>query len=79
MATNDDNNLETKVYTSSTIVSSVYNFKERRLVIRFYSGRVYKYDNVSLDDYKRFSGNNLSTGKAFYQYIGDKYKGTRVQ
>jgi hypothetical protein len=69
---------ETKTYKSSTIASSVYNFKEKRLTIRFMNNNVYRFENVSLDDYKRFSTDTISTGKAFYRNINNRYKGTKI-
>jgi len=70
---------ETKMYKSSTIVSSVYNFKEKRLTIRFQNNNVYRFEDVSLDDYKQFSTDTISSGKAFYRNINSRYKGTKIQ
>jgi hypothetical protein len=69
---------ETKIYKSSTIVSSVYNFKEKRLTIRFQNNNIYRFEGVSLDDYKRFSTDTISTGKAFYRNINSRYKGSKI-
>jgi hypothetical protein len=69
---------ETKTYKSSTIMSSVYNFKEKRLTIRFQNNNVYRFENVDLNDYKRFSTDTISPGKAFYREINSKYKGTKL-
>jgi len=69
---------ETKMYKSSTIVSSVYNFKEKRLTIRFQNNNVYRFENVDVNDYKRFSTDTISSGKAFYREINNKYKGTKL-
>lgn len=69
---------ETKTYKSSTIMSSVYNFKEKRLTIRFQNNNVYRFENVDLNDYKRFSTDTISSGKAFYREINSKYKGTKL-
>ena len=69
---------ETKTYKSSTIMSSVYNFKEKRLTIRFQNNNVYRFENVDLNDYKRFSTDTISSGKAFYREINSRYKGTRL-
>ena len=69
---------ETRMYNSSTIVSSVYNFKEKRLTIRFKNNNVYRFENVDLNDYKRFSTDTISSGKAFYREINSRYKGTRL-
>jgi len=69
---------ETKTYKSSTIMSSVYNFKEKRLTIRFQNNNVYRFENVDLNDYKRFSTDTISSGKAFYREINSRYKGTKL-
>ena len=70
--------VETRKYNSSTIVSSVYNFKERRLTIRFHNGNIYKFDNVALNDYREFDNDTISTGKAFHRVINKRYKGQKV-
>jgi hypothetical protein len=48
------------------------------MTIRFKNNNVYRFENVDLNDYKRFSTDTISSGKAFYREINSRYKGTRL-
>jgi hypothetical protein len=74
----EENGIIEATYDSSNIVSSIYNITNNTLQVTFVKGNlVYKYDNVSLSDYNELQ-NAESTGKAFIQFIKNRYQGERL-
>ena len=75
--TRNEDTIDVK-YDSSNIGSSTYNVDEKTLYVSFIKGgKTYKYDNVESTDYTSFQ-NAESTGKAFIEFIKNKYNGIVV-
>ena len=80
MTTNitNDNGIIRATYDSSNIASSSYDTNNHTLFITFVKGNLmYKYDNVNPEDYNQFQSAE-STGKAFIEFIKNKYTGEKV-
>lgn len=67
---------ETVFYESSTVASSIYDYKTSNLVVTFNSGASYSFDSVSSEDYHLFRDSE-SVGKEFNQRI-KQYGGTKI-
>jgi hypothetical protein len=61
---------------SSVIQSFVYDKEERRLVVRFVSGKVYRYEEVPAEIAKGF-GAAASKGTYFNDVIRDRFRFAR--
>jgi len=65
------------IYDSSTVVSSVYDFKTEELIVAFKFGE-YSYKDVSLEDYDLFADAD-SQGTGLNKYIKGKYKYEKIE
>ena len=63
---------QTNTYDSSLVTSSTYIYGEKKLYVEL-NGNTYQYDDVTLEDYKKFSEAD-SQGKALNSVIKPKYK-----
>lgn len=80
MTTNitNENGIIRATYDSSNIASSSYDTNNYTLFITFVKGDLkYKYDNVNPEDYNQLQSAE-STGKAFIEFIKNKYTGERL-
>jgi hypothetical protein len=74
----NENGIIETTYDSSNIASSSYDTTNYTLYIKFVKGGLrYKYINVSPYDYNNLQ-DSKSTGKAFIEFIKNKYKGERI-
>ncbi len=74
----NDNGIINTTYDSSNIASSSYDTNNYTLFITFVKGDLkYKYDNVNPEDYNQLQSAE-STGKAFIEFIKNKYTGEKV-
>lgn len=74
----EENGIINATYSSSNIASSSYDTNNYTLFITFVKGDLkYKYDNVNPEDYNELQSAE-STGKAFIEFIKNKYTGERV-
>lgn len=68
--------IQTNTYDSSTVESSIYDFKTKELIVLFKHAS-YAYQNVKTEDYLAFRDAE-SQGKALNQYI-KQYKYTKLE
>lgn len=74
----NENGIINVTYDSSNIASSIYDTSNYALYITFVKGNLkYKYENVNPDDYNKLQEAE-STGKAFIEYIKNKYTGVKI-
>ena len=64
------------IYDSTNVLASKYDINQRKLAVIFGSGAQYLYHDVTLEDYKKFEGDE-SQGKAIHKYI-KKYKSEKA-
>ena len=73
----DDSDFVECLYDSSNILGSKYIKKDKKLAIIFSSGRQYVYENVKIEDYKKFESAE-SQGKILHsvikKYVGNQSK-----
>lgn len=62
---------QSNTYDSSLVKGSLYNYKEKTLIVEF-SGSKYQYNGVELEDYINFSTSD-SQGTALNKFIKGKY------
>ena len=80
MTTNlkEENGIIEATYDSSNIASSIYDTTNNTLQVTFAKGNLtYKYENVIFSDYNQFQ-NAESTGKAFIEFIKNRYQGEKL-
>ena len=68
---------QTNVYDSSTVESSSYIYETKELFVNFKFG-AYKYIDVSLEDYIRFS-TSKSQGISLNEVIKSTYKYKKIE
>jgi hypothetical protein len=74
----NDNGIIESTYDSSNIASSSYDTNNHTLFITFVKGNLtYKYNDVNPNDYNGLQSAE-STGKAFIEFIKNKYTGEKV-
>ena len=74
----NENGIIRATYDSSNIASSTYDTANYTLHVTFVKGNlVYRYDNVNPEDYNKLQEAE-STGKAFIEYIKNKYTGEKI-
>ena len=74
----NENGIIEATYDSSNIASSTYDTANYTLYLTFVKGNLrYKYLNVEPNDYNQLQ-NAESTGKAFIEYIKNKYTGEKM-
>lgn len=63
---------------NSTNISTVgYNPNNKKLIILFQRGNIYKYDNVNLDTFLKLLLSD-SIGQGFHKFINNKFNFTRI-
>lgn len=62
---------------SSNISTIGYNLNNKKLIILFKRGTIYRYENVNLETFFKMILAE-SVGKAFHQYIDKKFTFTRL-
>lgn len=74
----NENGVIHATYDSSNIASSVYDTATYTLHLTFVKGNLtYVYENVDPKDYNELQSAE-STGKAFIQFIKNKYNGVKL-
>ena len=74
----NENGIINATYDSSNIASSSYDTANYTLYITFVKGNLkYKYENINPEDYNKLQEAE-STGKAFIEYIKNKYTGVKI-
>jgi hypothetical protein len=74
----NENGIINATYDSSNIASSTYDTTNYTLYLTFVKGNLrYKYENVNPEDYNKLQDAE-STGKAFIEFIKNKYTGERI-
>lgn len=74
----NENGIIEATYDSSNILSTSYDTTNNTLQVTFVKGGLkYQYDNVSPNDYNQLQ-NSESTGKAFIEFIKNRYQGEKI-
>lgn len=72
-----ENKIVVQPVNSSNISTIGYNPNNKKLIILFKRGTIYRYENVNLETFFKMILAE-SVGKAFHEYINNKYTFTRL-